>query len=196
MNFKEINNEIGAVDLFLLDEILKGRYAGSSSILDAGCGEGRNLVYFLKNNYRVMGIDNNPTAIALANRLARQLGAEERALFQTASLEDLPFPDESVDHIICCSVLHFSGDESHFFLQFDELFRTLRRGGSLFIRMAGDFAYGQSREEWQNTAGATFFLDRQLLNAILTRPAVRQDGELRLYTVGNKTSGIINLLKK
>ena len=67
MNIVDLNKELGNIDIYLLDQILKGRYDPSMKLLDAGCGEGRNLTYFLKNGYSVYAIDNNPGAIPYAS---------------------------------------------------------------------------------------------------------------------------------
>ncbi len=40
MNFQDLNKEIGNIDIYLLDQILKGRYQQTHRILDAGCGFG------------------------------------------------------------------------------------------------------------------------------------------------------------
>ena len=48
MNIRE---EFGDIDIYLFDQLLKGRLDASMSLLDAGCGGGRNLYYFLRNGY-------------------------------------------------------------------------------------------------------------------------------------------------
>ncbi|WP_332912670.1 hypothetical protein [Algoriphagus boritolerans] len=47
MEVTELNQLLGNVDIYLLDQILKGRFSKEMKILDAGCGEGRNAVYFI-----------------------------------------------------------------------------------------------------------------------------------------------------
>jgi len=60
MNLRE---HFGEIDIYLFDQLLKGRFAPGTSILDAGCGAGRNLVYFLQNGYEVYGVDQNREAV-------------------------------------------------------------------------------------------------------------------------------------
>jgi len=58
---KENLQEIyGNIDIYLFDQLLKGTYDHCEKILDAGCGEGRNLVYFLRNGFEVFGVDQRP----------------------------------------------------------------------------------------------------------------------------------------
>ena len=48
MKEETIQSLVGNTDIYLLDQIMKERYKRGESILDAGCGEGRNLHWFLK----------------------------------------------------------------------------------------------------------------------------------------------------
>jgi SAM-dependent methyltransferase len=49
----------GNIDIYLFDQLLKGRFFSGMRVLDAGCGTGRNLVYFLRNGYQVFGVDQS-----------------------------------------------------------------------------------------------------------------------------------------
>lgn len=54
MNIAALNKLLGNIDIYLLDQILKGRFTKEMRILDAGCGEGRNLIYFLHEGFQVL----------------------------------------------------------------------------------------------------------------------------------------------
>src|SRR2546421_381824 len=41
----------GAIDIYLFDQLLKGRIVPGMLVLDAGCGPGRNLVYLLRSGF-------------------------------------------------------------------------------------------------------------------------------------------------
>ncbi len=126
---------VGNTDIYLLDQILKGRYSLPATILDAGAGGGRNLHWFARQGFRVYGADRDPAAVEALNQ---QYPALPPGSFQVAPVEDLPFPDAFFHHIICNAVLHFAETPEHFGQMFGELVRVLRPGGSLFIRMATD----------------------------------------------------------
>ena len=49
----ELQARFGQIDIYLFDQLLKGRIAPGMRILDAGCGRGRNLVYFLQAGHDV-----------------------------------------------------------------------------------------------------------------------------------------------
>jgi SAM-dependent methyltransferase len=129
-----IEEVIGATDIYLLDQIMKGRYKTNDIILDAGCGSGRNLHWFLRNNFVIYGIDQDFNAI---HDLQRRWPAVAERFCQSA-VEKLPFENEQFDHIISSAVLHFAKDTEHFRQMISEMTRVLRPSGSLFIRMTSD----------------------------------------------------------
>jgi len=140
MNHKELNREVGNIDIYLLDQILKGRFDLCKKILDAGCGEGRNVHYFLKNNFEVYGIDKNPSAIRMARFVANSLKPDiDKNRFKKANIEQLPYSDAVFDAVICSAVLHFAQDISHLLKMWHELARVLKGNGILFVRMAAEF---------------------------------------------------------
>ena len=56
-------DKIGGIDLFLLDQVLKGNIHREMNILEVGCGYGKNLPFFLESKYHISGIDKDPKAI-------------------------------------------------------------------------------------------------------------------------------------
>ncbi|NWB85478.1 class I SAM-dependent methyltransferase [Pseudomonas gingeri] len=94
-------------------EVLYGmiqRYcAPSSRILDVGCGPGWSDMYLSSLGYKVIGIDNEPTLVELANQHAQRLGAT--AAFQVADAFDLSGLQGQFDLAFSCGVLeHFDRD--------------------------------------------------------------------------------------
>jgi tellurite methyltransferase len=105
----------GNIDIYLFDQLLKGRFNECKKVLDVGCGGGRNLIYFLQNDHDVYGIDPNPDAIAQVKSLAKALTPDNQSEnFTVCKAEDLPFNDETFDLAICSAVLHFANDSNHF----------------------------------------------------------------------------------
>lgn len=139
-----LNEWFGDIDIYVFDQLLKGRLRPGMRLLDAGCGHGRNLVWFLRNGYDVHGVDVSPEAVAaareLASRLAPQLPAER---FRVAPIEALGLPGASFDAVLANAVLHFAADEAHFERMLLELWRVLAPGGLLFARLASEIAGAQ-----------------------------------------------------
>ena len=66
----DLQAEFGQIDIYVFDQLLRGRIAPGMRILDAGCGGGRNLVYFFRNGYEIFGVDSDPGAIASVRAVA------------------------------------------------------------------------------------------------------------------------------
>jgi tellurite methyltransferase len=133
----EVRSWFGEIDIYLFDQILKGRFDRRPRVLDAGCGDGRNLVYFLRRGFHCFGIDREPSAIARVRALASDLApVVTPANFQVGELDDLPWADESMDAVLCSAVLHFASDEPHFARMVREAWRVLAADGLLFARLA------------------------------------------------------------
>ena len=58
-----LQEQFGQIDIYLFDQLLKGRISPGMRILDAGCGSGRNLVYFLREGYEVYAVDPDVQAV-------------------------------------------------------------------------------------------------------------------------------------
>ena len=130
-------SELGRTDIYLIDQIMKGRYRVQDKILDAGCGRGRNMQWFLANGYQMTGIDSDPAAIKATREMASSLGRADAEL-RGCPVENMPFADATFDHVISSAVLHFARDHAHFKAMVAEMVRVLKPGGSLWVRMTSD----------------------------------------------------------
>lgn len=127
----------GNLDIYLFDQLLKGRIRKGMTLLDAGCGDGRNLRYLLQAGVTVFGADLSAEAIHDVRELAQQVtGYDHKENFIVSDLADLPYTTASFDVVVCSAVLHFSKDETHFRKIVKELWRVLKPGGMLFCRFS------------------------------------------------------------
>jgi tellurite methyltransferase len=148
MTTQELNRELGNIDIYLLDQILKGRYKEQTKILDAGCGEGRNLIYFLNNHYQVYGVDQNPDAIRMLHFiLGSTFPDASKENFEVGSVESMAFENNCFDLVISSAVLHFAKSHDHFLLMFSEMIRVLKAKGHLFIRMTSNIGLEGGKKE-------------------------------------------------
>ncbi|MGE3273505.1 MAG: class I SAM-dependent methyltransferase [Vicinamibacterales bacterium] len=137
MSGEDLAARFGAIDIYLFDQILRGRVSPGARVLDAGCGGGRNLVYLLREGYDVSAADRDAGAVAAVRRLASELApALPDDHFRVEPLEGLTFADASFDVVIASAVLHFARDDAHFSAMLDGLWRVLAPGGVLFTRLA------------------------------------------------------------
>tara|TARA_B100001179_G_scaffold229468_1_gene215273 strand:+ start:798 stop:1529 length:732 start_codon:yes stop_codon:yes gene_type:complete len=98
---------------------------------DAGCGNGRNLIYLAQAyNMRGIGVDISSAAIAQAKRAAQKMPISFH-LGNTG--EPLPAEDASQDVALDMMTSHFLNSSERTALR-DELHRILKPGGWLFMK--------------------------------------------------------------
>jgi tellurite methyltransferase len=132
-----LQEQFGQIDIYLFDQILRGRIAPGIRIFDAGCGAGRNLVYFLREGYEVFGVDAAPRAIEAIRRLAASLAPPfPKENFRVEAIEATSFPTAFADVVLSSAVLHFARDDDHFLAMLRGTWRVLKPGGLLFCRLA------------------------------------------------------------
>lgn len=122
-------------------EIMKEHQA--RSILELGCGNGRDSILFAKSGFEVTSVDIVPKAVELAKANAEKARVEID--FKVANAEKLPFDDTSFGAIFTLSVLH-STDLGK---SLPEVARILQLDGIAFIYIYGDtqFKDGRPKED-------------------------------------------------
>jgi SAM-dependent methyltransferase len=139
MTGTDLRAQFGGIDIYLFDQLLKGRFDQRTRVLDAGCGDGRNLVYFLRAGFSCFGVDGDPDAIDRVRQRASTLAPDlPPGNFVVGPIDRLDHTDASMDAVVCSAVLHFARDERHFAGMVNELWRVLAPGGLLFTRLASN----------------------------------------------------------
>ena len=162
-NYNSIQTLLGQTDIYLIDQIMKGRYTADDIILDAGCGSGRNMYWFVHNGFNITGIDISEAAI---EELKNNYRALPEGSLVVASLEKIPFGDNYFNHIICSAVLHFAKNMAQFNCMLTEMVRVLKPGGTLFIRMTTDIGI---EEKVQLIADGVYAIPDGSTRFLLTR---------------------------
>jgi tellurite methyltransferase len=185
----DLLHEFGAIDIYVFDQLLKGAFDERRRILDAGCGSGRNLPYFLRAGFDVYAVDNGHESVAavraLFARLAPALPAER---VQLATLDALPWDDGSMDAVICSAVLHFANDHEHFGRIVQELWRVLAPGGLFFARLASSIGLehrlpGPSGRMRLPDGSTRFVVDEAMLESWTKRLGGRSNDPLKTTIV-------------
>ncbi len=106
-------------------------FPAGSMVLEAGCGIGAQTRIIAPKNPAVSFtcIDISADSLRQAAEMAAGLGITNAA-FQTADIFQLPFADETFDHVFLCFVLEHLSDP-HKALR--ALMRVLRPGGSITV---------------------------------------------------------------
>jgi tellurite methyltransferase len=129
--------QFGQIDIYLFDQLLRGRIRPTMRVLDAGCGWGRNLVYLLRAGYEVFGTDSDVDAIRAVQELAATLApGVPPTNFRVEPIEAMTFPDAFADAVLSSAVLHFAREDRQFSAMLHETWRVLKPGGVLFCRLA------------------------------------------------------------
>jgi SAM-dependent methyltransferase len=176
----ELSAAFGEIDIYLFDQLLRGRFDRCTRVLDAGCGNGRNLIYLLRHGTVCYGIDRDPAAIAQLRARAAQLAPDLPSInFSVGEIDRLPWNDGAMDAVICSAVLHFASDLAHFDRMLEELWRVLAPEGLFFARLASNIGI----EGIVGSAGRRLYLpdgsERFLVDeAILLERTRRLGGQL------------------
>ena len=166
----DLQEWFGSIDIYLFDQLLKGRFTPNLRVLDAGCGGGRNLVYLLRTGFDACGVDQSRQSImqvrALARTLAPQLAADN---FRVEPIETMSFPAADFDVVISSAVLHFARNEEHWQSMVDEMWRVLKPGGIFFARLASSIGIEKQIEHIEGRryhlpdGSDRFLVDEQML---------------------------------
>lgn len=177
------------MELFVLDQLLKGRMPEGSKILDAGSAEGRNLLYFLAHNYDLHAIDQYQMAINMLNMIAKSAAKQHSdgatLTAQVADVREIPYADNSFDVVMCISVLHFMKNEADAKMAFGELIRVLKKGGILLLQTATE-----------GSDEVSFLLDPVLLGELIDRHNLKKEEPIKKVDIENRNSLLSVVLKK
>lgn len=121
------------MDLFLMDLILKGKIQSNIKVLDIGCGDGRNGIYFIQQGNEYHGWDTDDSKLKLLEYLAKTI-THSNTDFVTQDFIDSTV-DEEFDLVICSRVLHFASSQEDFILRWNKISTLVKRGGMLYVSM-------------------------------------------------------------
>ena len=172
----QLRDHFGDIDIYLFDQMLRGRIDEGATVLDAGCGSGRNLVFMVRAGMRVFGVDAGADAIAAAQqRLSAASPDFDPARLSVQDIDALSFERGSMDVVISSAVLHFARDDAHFDAMVNEMWRVLAPGGTLFCRLAstigieGDVQPIQGRRHLLPDGSTRYLVDEAQLIATTRR---------------------------
>lgn len=97
----------------------------NSYVLDAGCGNGKNMKYF-QNKCNIVGIDNSEGLVNIC--LQRNLVVNKANLYK-----EIPYKSNCFDYIICIAVIHHIDNEEDRLKAIHEMIRVLKPGGKILI---------------------------------------------------------------
>ena len=171
-----LQEQFGQIDIYLFDQLLKGRITPGMRIVDAGCGSGRNIIYLLREGYEVYGADMDAQSVESVRSLARKFApALPASNFRVEPVEHMSFDDAFADVVISNTVLHLARDDAQFEAMLQGTWRVLKPGGLFFCRVAStigmedQFVRIQGRRFRSPDGAERYMLDEALLTSITKR---------------------------
>jgi SAM-dependent methyltransferase len=188
-----LQEQFGQMDIYLFDQLLKGRISPGMRILDAGCGSGRNLVYFLREGYEVYAVDPDAKSLNSIRSLARALApAMPESNLRLECVEQMSFDDACADVVISNTVLHFARDDAHFEAMLNGAWRVLKPGGLFFCRlgslmgMESQVKCIEGRRYWSPDGSERYLVDEALLAMHAERLGAEPADPLKTTLVHNQ----------
>ena len=138
-----------------------------SRVLEAGCGNGKNLSSLLGKGLGLYGIDYSLEAVKQTKGMAKSRG--EKAVLSVQDLSSTNFKAGFFDAVVCFHVLgHMLQEERE--RAIGEVKRILKKGGLLFFRefSTKDFRFGKGIEHEKNS-----FLRKAILTHYFTEKEVK-----------------------
>ena len=150
-------------------------------VLDAGCGDGRNLLALAKAGFDATGVDSSEAALKLCRKNMKDLGNVKTAvrtgrdlsqppIIKKARLEKLPIKKNSFDAIICDHTLvHVRKIEK----VLAELGRILKPEGYFFLEFTStqDPLFGKGKRisefEYMNNGVYLRFFNPDIIKALM-----------------------------
>lgn len=166
----------------------------SPSLLDIGCREGQNVLFFGRNGYRATGVDVSEAGIKKAQLLAENWHV--RAEFICASIENY-LPRHNFDIVFCDDMLHLLPPDSRLQL-LKECKKFTQPGGIHVMNVPVEkpfltYKYGiQKAYPWHSGELFTIYSDWEILEGGETgKMPMGHGGEERIYNylVARKREG-------
>lgn len=198
-----LQEQFGQIDIYLFDQLLKGRISPGMRVVDAGCGSGRNLVYFLREGYEVYAADSDPQAVEGVRSLARALAPSlPPSNFRVEAVEHMSFDDACADLVVSNTVLHFARDDAHFESMLQGSWRILKPGGIFFCRLGSSIGMEsqvkriEGRRYWSPDGSERYLVDKALLGSITERLGGELADPLKTTVVHGQRSMTTWVLRK
>lgn len=126
-------SSLPGADIYLLDLVLRGIIPPDATVLDIGCGSGRNLPFLAHAGATITAVDADPAAVASCSRVLSQAPGSHTCA--VATLPNLGV-EGCFDAVICIAVLHFAPDQTTFHAWADACWGRLLPGGIFLARLS------------------------------------------------------------
>tara|TARA_B100000700_G_C14868928_1_gene772452 strand:- start:327 stop:950 length:624 start_codon:yes stop_codon:yes gene_type:complete len=124
--YNTISNKFSATRGYLWGGVEKfiNSLEEESLILDAGCGNGKNM---FRDDCHFIGIDNSIKMIEIVNSRSK--------IGMIGDVRKIPFKNDTFDAALSVAVIHHLYEDSDRIKAVNELVRVVKKGGKIFIQV-------------------------------------------------------------
>ena len=124
-----------------------------SLVLDAGCGNGKNMLYMQTRDIKVIGIDFCDKLLNICK--------EKQLNVKYADVRNIPFENNTFDYVISIAVIHHLSIESNRRNAINEMLRVCKPNGKILVSVWAleqdkdsrfKFTLGDNIVKWEDTA--------------------------------------------
>ena len=117
----------------------------NSKVLEVGCGDGRSIKDIIDITQNITAIDNDPKAVIDAINNFKRYKTINISL---ANAKDLPFKDNTFDHVLCLTTFANFGDDKYKILE--EMKRVVRKKGTIIISVFSEDALDERMKVYKS----------------------------------------------
>lgn len=171
------------MDVYLFDQLVRGRVAPEARVLDVGAGSGRNIAWLLARGHAVTAVEPREEGwLAMDERLAAAGLSRDALELVPSSIEEAGLEPRSFDLVLCNAVLHFADSHAHFDAMLEASWDAVAPGGLFFARLASSIGIedrviplGEGRHFLPDETERYLVTEAQLLEATARLGAVQLD---------------------
>ncbi len=115
-------------DIYRVNEVIKLFNGKLNTILDIGCGTGKNLPLLAEYSQKIIGFDSSPSMLQLSEHICKKNNLNYD--LKLGDIQKLPFAEESIDGVFINMVLHHISDPSK---SIKEISRILTNKGEILL---------------------------------------------------------------
>ena len=135
----------------------------SDTLLDLGCGGGRNIQYFLTKANKVYGMDYSRASVDIARILNDKDIKDGRCQIIEGDVKNIPFDEKTIDIVTAFETIYFWKDIE---ACFREIHRVLKDGGEFLIVNEGAYREDKNIKKWADMLNFEVYSPEYLTNIL------------------------------
>ncbi|WP_311376272.1 class I SAM-dependent methyltransferase [Anaerococcus lactolyticus] len=135
----------------------------TDTLLDLGCGGGRNIQYFLTKANKVYGIDYSRASVDIARILNDKDIKDGRCQIIEGDVKNIPFDEKTIDIVTAFETIYFWKDIE---ACFREIHRVLKDGGEFLIVNEGAYREHKNIKKWADMLNFEVYSPEYLTNIL------------------------------